>query len=146
MIEGNLLGTALNLFMVRSPTATRDAAAPACRTSAYFLLCIFFPRNAQITLNDPRDLSHCLFLSTHPCMDPVISWRMSCVCFPRTSGWNETLRQRSVWSPPHVTAFTNLHLCNLMAVPSPEGAHGRCSQIAGSWINVIPCWWPESGG
>lgn len=41
VIEGNLLGTELNLFMVRSPTATRDVSVPACHTSTDFLLCIF---------------------------------------------------------------------------------------------------------
>lgn len=41
VIEGNLLGTALNLFMVRSPTATRDVSVPACYTSIDFLHCIF---------------------------------------------------------------------------------------------------------
>lgn len=33
-------GTERNLFMVRSPTATRDVSVPACHTSIDFLLCI----------------------------------------------------------------------------------------------------------
>lgn len=63
VIEGNLLGTAPNLFMVRSPTATRDVSVRARRTSTDFLLCIF-SLNAQIILNDLRELLQCLiFLS-----------------------------------------------------------------------------------
>lgn len=53
MIEGNLLGTERNLFMVRSSTATRDVALPARHTFPAMHL----SQNAQIILNDLGDLS-----------------------------------------------------------------------------------------
>lgn len=69
VIEGNLRGTQLNLFMVRSLTATRDVSAPARHTSTDFLLCIFSP-NAQITLNDLRELRPCLPHEAAPIAGP----------------------------------------------------------------------------
>lgn len=111
VIEGNLRGTQLNLFMVRSLTATRDVSAPARHTSTDFLLCIFSP-NAQITLNDLRELRPCLPHEAAPIAGPPSRLRS-----PREM---KTTRRKAsgflffIFFPP----FTNLHICERFSIRS----------------------------
>lgn len=102
VIEGNLRGTQLNLFMVRSLTATRDVSAPARHTSTDFLLCIFSP-NAQITLNDLRELRPCLPHEAAPIAGPPSRLRS-----PREM---KTTRRKAsgflFFFSPHLQIFTS---------------------------------------
>lgn len=146
MIEGNLLGTALNLFMVHSPTATRDVAVPARHTSTHFLLCIFSPPKCTNNTKWSEGLVS-LSISPRPRVDLVISRWVSCLQLPTRV---PEMRHKTMHNVRPRWCYCIYKSSPAQPLPFflPEERHvcawARCSWVTGSGINVIPCWWLES--